>query len=140
MGCVLVFLAEFKKLEKEDDSRRLVEQAASVCLATAAVKAKSVADVEERRMKGLVAQVIEAQLRRLEIKLKQFDELEALLDQEHQKVADYVKQEMESLFFCKSHIFLSSHTAGNTKAGVITRASAIPGTEIATFGVKKTLY
>ena len=71
---------------KENTEEAKIAQAASVCLATAAVKAKSIADVEERRIKGLVAQVVEAQLRRLEIKVKQFEELEALLDQEHQKL------------------------------------------------------
>jgi hypothetical protein len=42
--------------------------------------------MEERRIKGLVAQLIDAQLKRIDIKLKHFDELETMLDQEHQKV------------------------------------------------------
>jgi SWI/SNF related-matrix-associated actin-dependent regulator of chromatin subfamily C len=50
------------------------------------VKAKAIADMEERRIKGLVAQLIDAQLKRIDIKLKHFDELETMLDQEHQKV------------------------------------------------------
>lgn len=63
-----------------------ISQAASIALGTAAIKAKALADAEERRIKGLVSEVVQAQLRRLEIKLKQFDELETLLEQEHQKV------------------------------------------------------
>lgn len=63
-----------------------ISQAASIALGTAAVKAKALADAEEKRIKGLVSEVVQAQLRRLEIKLKQFDELETLLEQEHQKV------------------------------------------------------
>lgn len=45
--------------------------AAACALAAAAIKAKHLASVEEKRIKGLVAQLVETQLKKLDIKLKQ---------------------------------------------------------------------
>ncbi len=46
--------------------------AAACALAAAATKARHLASVEEKRIKGLVAQLVETQLKKLDIKLKQF--------------------------------------------------------------------
>lgn len=53
---------------------------------THASQAKALAEAEDRHIKGLVAQVVEAQLRRLELKLKHVEELESMLENEHQKL------------------------------------------------------
>lgn len=45
--------------------------AAACALAAAATKARHLASVEEKRIKGLVAQLVETQLKKLDIKLKQ---------------------------------------------------------------------
>lgn len=45
--------------------------AAACALAAAAIKARHLASVEEKRIKGLVAQLVETQLKKLDIKLKQ---------------------------------------------------------------------
>ncbi|KAL3695574.1 hypothetical protein R1sor_009650 [Riccia sorocarpa] len=66
-----------------------VKNAAAVSLASAAVKAKLLADQEEREIQRLVASVIEnqtAQLKKLELKLNQFSELETMLGKECEQV------------------------------------------------------
>jgi SWI/SNF related-matrix-associated actin-dependent regulator of chromatin subfamily C len=50
------------------------------------VKAKLLADQEEREVARLVGLVVEAQLKKLEIKLKHFDELEEMLEREKDQV------------------------------------------------------
>ena len=63
-----------------------VEQAASTALAAAAVKAKVLADFEEREIQLLVNGAIEAQMRKIELKMSQFEELEVVLEKERQEL------------------------------------------------------
>ncbi|KAF9107709.1 hypothetical protein BGX29_005226 [Mortierella sp. GBA35] len=60
--------------------RSTLEKAAAAALGSAAVKAKSLADYEEREIQRLVTVVVEMQLKKLELKLQQFEELENVLD------------------------------------------------------------
>jgi SWI/SNF related-matrix-associated actin-dependent regulator of chromatin subfamily C len=69
-----------------------VSAAASAALGAVAVKAKHLATIEERKIKTLVALLVETQLKKLEIKLKHFEELETMLDKEKETV-------IVSLFF-----------------------------------------
>ena len=68
------------------DVSTLDVKSASAALTAAAVRAKQLADKEEREIQRNVAQCIELQLKKLEIKMKQFDELEELLKQEREKL------------------------------------------------------
>jgi len=43
--------------------------------------------VEERKIKSLVALLVETQMKKLEIKLKHFEELEVIVDQERLAVS-----------------------------------------------------
>ena len=45
------------------------------------------ATVEERKIKSLVALLVETQMKKLEIKLRHFEELEAIMDQERDAVS-----------------------------------------------------
>ncbi|XP_031392462.1 SWI/SNF complex subunit SWI3C isoform X1 [Punica granatum] len=63
-----------------------VKAAARVGLAAAATKAKLFADHEEREIQRLSANIINQQLKRLELKLKQFAEVETLLMRECEQV------------------------------------------------------
>ncbi|XP_064396564.1 SWI/SNF complex subunit SMARCC2-like isoform X2 [Halichondria panicea] len=63
-----------------------VSTAAAAALASAAVKAKHLANVEERKIKSLVALLVETQMKKLEIKLKHFEELEAIMDRERESL------------------------------------------------------
>ncbi|KAJ4928542.1 hypothetical protein JOQ06_016333 [Pogonophryne albipinna] len=73
------------------DEGRLLEQdlvdgsvvtAAAAALSSAATKAKHLAAVEERKIKSLVALLVETQMKKLEIKLRHFEELETIMDRE----------------------------------------------------------
>merc|ERR1719481_1594124 len=88
--------AEPKKPETAAD--RLIKDgqlqaAASSALASAAVKAKHLAAVEERKIKSLVALLVETQMKKLEIKLRHFEELEAIMDREREAL-EYQRLEL----------------------------------------------
>lgn len=61
-----------------------LQSAAAAALAAAAVKAKHLAGVEERKIKSLVALLVETQMKKLEIKLRHFEELEATMERERE--------------------------------------------------------
>merc|ERR1719209_1092051 len=63
-----------------------LQGAASAALASAAVKAKHLAAVEERKIKSLVALLVETQMKKLEIKLRHFEELETIMDRERESL------------------------------------------------------
>ncbi|RUS71946.1 hypothetical protein EGW08_020289 [Elysia chlorotica] len=76
---------------KEDDPASVVSTAAAAALSAAAVKAKHLAAVEERKIKGLVALLVETQMKKLEIKLRHFEELETIMDKERESL-EYQRQ------------------------------------------------
>merc|ERR1712021_305898 len=77
---------EVKKENGTDENKssprdRLIKEsklqaAAASALSSSAVKAKHLAAVEERKIKSLVALLVETQMKKLEIKLRHFEELE----------------------------------------------------------------
>ncbi|KAK8773689.1 hypothetical protein V5799_011779 [Amblyomma americanum] len=82
----------------ETDRDRLVKDAqlstaAAAALGAAAVKAKHLAGVEERKIKSLVALLVETQMKKLEIKLRHFEELEAIMDRERETL-EYQRQQL----------------------------------------------
>ncbi|WAR04965.1 SMRC2-like protein [Mya arenaria] len=80
-----------KKLD--DKERGNIATAAAAALSAAAVKAKHLAAVEERKIKSLVALLVETQMKKLEIKLRHFDELEAIMDREREAL-EYQRQQL----------------------------------------------
>nr|CAH8860151.1 unnamed protein product [Trichobilharzia regenti] len=66
--------------------------AAACALAAAAIKARHLASVEEKRIKGLVAQLVETQLKKLDIKLKQIQELESIMEREYEMIEQMRQQ------------------------------------------------
>ncbi|CAL1537084.1 unnamed protein product [Lymnaea stagnalis] len=92
-------VTEDKLSEVPDDNATVVSTAAAAALASAAVKAKvlntfiecelkvcHLAAVEERKIKGLVALLVETQMKKLEIKLRHFEEIEAIMDRERESL------------------------------------------------------
>ena len=78
-----------KKVDAEKERLRKdasLQQAASAALGAAAVKAKHLAAVEERKIKSLVALLVETQMKKLEIKLRHFEELETIMDRERESL------------------------------------------------------
>ena len=62
-------------------------------LSASAVKAKHLAAVEERKIKSLVALLVETQMKKLEIKLRHFEELETIMDRERETL-EFQKQQL----------------------------------------------
>ncbi|XP_064408577.1 SWI/SNF complex subunit SMARCC2 isoform X4 [Latimeria chalumnae] len=88
--------------ESDGDKKTKVERdigegnlatAAAAALAAAAVKAKHLAAVEERKIKSLVALLVETQMKKLEIKLRHFEELETIMDREREAL-EYQRQQL----------------------------------------------
>jgi len=70
-----------------------LQTAAAAALSAAAVKAKHLAAVEERKIKSLVALLVETQMKKLEIKLRHFEELETIMDREREAL-EYQRQQL----------------------------------------------
>ncbi|CAN9503901.1 unnamed protein product [Ophioblennius macclurei] len=84
-----------------DEGRRVMEldlvegsvsTAAAAALTSAATKAKHLAAVEERKIKSLVALLVETQMKKLEIKLRHFEELETIMDREKEALEQQRQQ------------------------------------------------
>uniref|UniRef100_A0A8C5EHE0 Uncharacterized protein n=1 Tax=Gouania willdenowi TaxID=441366 RepID=A0A8C5EHE0_GOUWI len=75
-----------KKLEHDIEEGNIAT-AAAAALASAATKAKHLAAVEERKIKSLVALLVETQMKKLEIKLRHFEELETIMDREKEAIS-----------------------------------------------------
>ncbi|XP_035385313.1 SWI/SNF complex subunit SMARCC1b [Electrophorus electricus] len=86
--------------EEEERSSRVelelveahIATAAAAALASAATKAKHLAAVEERKIKSLVALLVETQMKKLEIKLRHFEELETIMDREKEALEQQRQQ------------------------------------------------
>ncbi|KAJ8395209.1 hypothetical protein AAFF_G00034110 [Aldrovandia affinis] len=89
-----------KEAEREDSRKRAeyelgegnIATAAAAALASAATKAKHLAAVEERKIKSLVALLVETQMKKLEIKLRHFEELETIMDREKEALEQQRQQ------------------------------------------------
>ncbi|GAA5883769.1 hypothetical protein JCM16303_002362 [Sporobolomyces ruberrimus] len=85
------------KEETDDKStsspRSNLQKAALVALGSAAAKAHALALEEDASLHSLVTSIVDAQVRKLELKLKHFDELESLLEMER-RAMEQQKQEM----------------------------------------------
>lgn len=111
--------------DKDVNCKRLAE-AASVALAASATKARYLAQSEEKKIKGLVAQLVEAQLKKMEVKLKQFQELEAIMEREYEVLEQQRQQllldrqafHMELLKTVESRARVVGHNQFHPIAGV----------------------
>eukprot|EP00096_Caligus_rogercresseyi_P007034 TRINITY_DN2431_c0_g3_i1.p1 TRINITY_DN2431_c0_g3~~TRINITY_DN2431_c0_g3_i1.p1 ORF type:complete len:894 (-),score=255.54 TRINITY_DN2431_c0_g3_i1:1338-3953(-) len=72
---------EDENVEDEEDSEKSEDPSP---LSSAAVKAKNLAAQEERKIKSLVALLVDTQMKKLEIKLRHFEELELIMDKERE--------------------------------------------------------
>lgn len=58
--------------------------AAACALGASAVKARSLAAIEEKKIKNLVSNLIDTQLKKLDLKMKHYEDMEALLDKDRE--------------------------------------------------------
>ncbi|ORX49036.1 hypothetical protein BCR36DRAFT_354265 [Piromyces finnis] len=78
--------------EQEIVSKQALQKAAAAALAAAAAKAKVLAVYEEREIRHLVNELIELQLKKLEMKMNQFDKLEIVLEAERNELKKKQKE------------------------------------------------
>lgn len=75
-----------KKHEKFIANAYQVRAAVATAIGVAAARAKMLADQEEREMELLMASIIETQLRKMQYKIKHFEELESVMEQEYTSI------------------------------------------------------
>uniref|UniRef100_A0A915JD80 SWI/SNF complex subunit SMARCC2 n=1 Tax=Romanomermis culicivorax TaxID=13658 RepID=A0A915JD80_ROMCU len=104
-----------------------IQIAAAAALAAAAVKAKHLASVEDRRIKSLVAVVVETQMRKLELKMKHFEELEDILASERESFENHRQQLLqEKQQFQMEQIKAIEARAKQQAIGSLVHQGAIP--------------
>ncbi len=72
--------------------KNAVEKAAAIALGAAAAKAHILSTYEERECQRLVSAVVEAQMRKLELKMARFEEMEVMLEAERRTIEAGRKQ------------------------------------------------
>uniref|UniRef100_A0A8C5EDZ6 SWI/SNF related, matrix associated, actin dependent regulator of chromatin subfamily c member 2 n=1 Tax=Gouania willdenowi TaxID=441366 RepID=A0A8C5EDZ6_GOUWI len=104
-----------KKLEHDIEEGNIAT-AAAAALASAATKAKHLAAVEERKIKSLVALLVETQMKKLEIKLRHFEELETIMDREKEATLRLMNEQVQrrqkrgtSILFCGADLLLNTN-------------------------------
>ncbi|KAF9977239.1 hypothetical protein BGZ73_006602 [Actinomortierella ambigua] len=70
----------------EESSQSTLERVAAAALGCAAAKSKALASYEERELHRLATAVVEIELKKLELKLQQFEELESVLEIEKREL------------------------------------------------------
>ncbi|XP_061442147.1 SWI/SNF complex subunit SMARCC1 isoform X2 [Rhineura floridana] len=93
-----------KKRAEHEISEGNVATAAAAALASAATKAKHLAAVEERKIKSLVALLVETQMKKLEIKLRHFEELETIMDREKEAMRLHLSSRSHLLWMGRHHL------------------------------------
>ncbi|GAA5807846.1 hypothetical protein MFLAVUS_001225 [Mucor flavus] len=71
--------------------RTAIEKAASVALGSAAAKSKSLSVIEEKEIRRLVHSVVDTEVKKLELKMNYFDELESVLENELETITQQRK-------------------------------------------------
>merc|ERR1711874_311430 len=111
-----------------------LQSSAAAALSSAAVKAKHLAAVEERKIKSLVALLVETQMKKLEIKLRHFEELETIMDREREAL-EYQRQQLiqerqqfhlEQLRAAEFRARTAAQQQLNKEVGVVPAAAAQP--------------
>lgn len=92
-------LDEFNRIAEEegkdsklDKNEQNLATAAACALGAASVKAKHLAAIEEKKIKSLVSVLIDTQLKKLDLKMKHFEELEALVDKDRDIIENQRQQ------------------------------------------------
>ncbi|KAJ1885245.1 SWI/SNF and RSC complex subunit Ssr2, partial [Kickxella alabastrina] len=92
--------------------------ASSVALGAAAAKAARLADYEERQLESMVHRAVELQMSKLELKMRQFEEMEAAIEQERKDLARQRQQLVEECWTLKKKMALFESGAAGRIANV----------------------
>ncbi|KAJ2804656.1 SWI/SNF and RSC complex subunit Ssr2 [Coemansia guatemalensis] len=94
-----------------------LDYASSVALGAAAAKAAKLAEHEERQLESMVHRAVELQMSKLELKMRQFEEMEAAIEQERKDLARQRQQLVEDCWALKKKMSLfESGAAGRVAA------------------------
>ncbi|KAJ2787202.1 SWI/SNF and RSC complex subunit Ssr2 [Coemansia interrupta] len=80
--------------------------ASAIALGAAAAKASRLADYEERQLESMVHRAVELQMAKLELKMRQFEEMEAAIEQERKDLARQRQQLAEECWALKKKMAL----------------------------------
>merc|ERR1712077_69791 len=110
-----------------------LQGAAAAALSSAAVKAKHLAAVEERKIKSLVALLVETQMKKLEIKLRHFEELETIMDREREAL-EYQRQQLiqERQQFHLEQLRAAEFRARSAAQQQLSREQNVPSVQVVT--------
>ncbi|PIA16305.1 SWIRM-domain-containing protein, partial [Coemansia reversa NRRL 1564] len=92
------------KLESKSsiaEAEAALDYASSVALGAAAAKAAKLAEHEERQLESMVHRAVELQMNKLELKMRQFEEMEAAIEQERKDLARQRQQLVEECWALK---------------------------------------
>jgi len=107
---------------KQDDSidTTSLQAAAAAALGAATAKAKLLAQADEVKIQKLVNELIATQLKKLEAKLLQFNQLEELLEKERLKL-EYERQKFfaEKIAFAKRQMTMDTSSYGGAKPNIL---------------------
>ncbi|KAJ1731917.1 SWI/SNF and RSC complex subunit Ssr2 [Coemansia biformis] len=93
-----------------------VAYASSIALGAAAAKAAKLAEYEERQLEGMVHRAVELQMNKLELKMRQFEEMEAAIEQERKDLARQRQQLVEECWALKKKMGLFESGAAGRAA------------------------
>ncbi|KAL8293162.1 hypothetical protein RQP46_000856 [Phenoliferia psychrophenolica] len=106
--------------------RNNVERAATAALGAAAAKAHVLALEEDSTLHALVTSVIDAQVRKLELKMAHFDQLESLVEVERRAVEQGKQQLYEDRLKCSRLIIEVQQLHSRAKASSVNAAAITP--------------
>ncbi|KAJ2162718.1 SWI/SNF and RSC complex subunit Ssr2 [Coemansia sp. RSA 552] len=131
---------EEKSVENAVPRGSELSYASSVALGAAAAKAAKLAEYEERQLESMVHRAVELQMSKLELKMRQFEEMEAAVEQERKDLARQRQQLVEECWALKKKMGLfesgaaakiAAASSGNVfkaddNAGNVTRGPTAP--------------
>ncbi|KAI8925705.1 SWIRM domain-containing protein [Entophlyctis helioformis] len=101
---------------------QLLERAGATALGAAAAKARAIADFDEREMQRATRHILELQVKKMELKLQHFNELEAILENERKDL----ERERQKLFL--DRLALRRSVLANKEATIAAAAAASSAT------------
>jgi len=103
-----------------------IQAAAVTAIAASAAKAKSLADYEEREMRNLVNQIVELQIKKVETKLKHFEEMETFLENEKKDLEVQREQLVRDRLQLKNGILSLKTMAGKVSSSNAPSSAGTP--------------
>ncbi|KAL7751806.1 SWI/SNF and RSC complex subunit Ssr2 [Sorochytrium milnesiophthora] len=109
------------------DAARRIEAATATALGAAAAKAHSLVQTQDREMSELMRELVEAQIAKVDIKLRHFEEMEAMLEHERSQV-ELMKQQvyLDKLALKKASLAVVAASAAMTAAAAAAAPPAAP--------------